>query len=99
MQQPEPISTSPDFTEDLMPAEAPQTVVKSGGVQLPQGMAATPLPTAEQPSAPAPVKPAAKATSLICEACNATFSVNLHAGVTQAVVACPTCNADNIVNG
>ena len=98
IQQPEPISTSPDFAEDLMPAEAPQTVVKSGGVQLPQGVAATQLPTAEQPSNATPTEPAGKPISLTCEACNATFSVNLPAGVTQAVVACPTCSADNIVN-
>ncbi|MDG1556417.1 MAG: hypothetical protein P8Q98_01310, partial [Candidatus Poseidoniaceae archaeon] len=95
-------------------AEAPQTVVKSGGVQLPEGTHAAPAaqqqpavaPTIEQPvpvaapAAPAtPAAPAEQATTktLSCAACNTGYSVTLPAGVPQAVVACPSCNADNIV--
>ncbi len=97
LEQPTPLQTKPDFADDLMPAEAPQTVVKSGGVQLPQGMEApapAPTPALVPETKPAPTH----ATSLTCQACNAAFSVTLPDGVKQAVVACPACNVDNIVN-
>ena len=111
LEQPTPLQTKPDFADDLMPAEAPQTVVKSGGVQLPQGMEApapvqdkhdgggaesNPVPTTAP--TPALVPETKPATSLTCQACNAAFSVTLPDGVKQAVVACPACNVDNIVN-
>tara|TARA_B100000768_G_scaffold69810_1_gene67080 strand:+ start:2286 stop:4805 length:2520 start_codon:yes stop_codon:yes gene_type:complete len=111
LEQPASVQTKPDFADDLMPAEAPQTVVKSGGVQLPQGMAvpapiqdehdgggaeSTPAPTtAPTPALVPEIKPA---TSLTCQACNAPFSVTLPDGIEQAVVACPACGTDNIVN-
>ena len=97
-----------EMIQDLMPAEAPQTVVKSGGVQLPEGTHAAPAaqqqpavaPPVEQPvPVAAPAAPAEKATAktLTCASCGTGFSVTLPAGVPQAVVACPSCNADNIV--
>jgi hypothetical protein len=91
--------------QDLMPAEAPQTVVKSGGVQLPEGTNLKPMtqeqtavvPPVEQPvSVATPVEQATTKT-LTCASCGTGFSVTLPAGVPQAVVACPSCNADNIV--
>jgi hypothetical protein len=101
-----PMAPNPyqELVQDLMPAEAPQTVVKSGGVQLP-----TSAPVAAPQSSTAPVVPepspqpvpAATASkeprSLTCTACNAGFSVALPAGIEQAVVACPSCGIDNIV--
>ena len=110
----EPVAREPEapapneMIQDLMPAEAPQTVVKSGGVQLPEGTQTTPAaqqqpavaPPVEQPvPVAAPAAPAEQAITktLSCAACNTGYSVTLPAGVPQAVVACPSCNADNIV--
>ena len=107
----EPIASEPEppapteMIQDLMPAEAPQTVVKSGGVQLPAGTNLEPIaqeqtsvvPTVQQPvSVSTPVEQATTKT-LTCASCGAGFSVTLPSGVPQAVVACPSCNADNIV--
>jgi hypothetical protein len=107
----EPIASEPEppapteMIQDLMPAEAPQTVVKSGGVQLPAGTNLEPIaqeqtsvvPPVQQPvSVSTPVEQATTKT-LTCASCGAGFSVTLPSGVPQAVVACPSCNADNIV--
>jgi hypothetical protein len=102
----EPEAPAPtEMDQDLMPAEAPQTVVRSGGVQLPEGTHSKSV-AQEQPAVAPPVEqpvsvavPAEQATTktLTCTACNTGFSVTLPAGVPQAIVACPSCNADNIV--
>lgn len=96
-----------EIPQDLMPAEAPQTVVKSGGVQLPENVAATPAPSvpepAPEPQEPTPPSPAptndigVRTRSIPCSACGTTFSVNLPQGIAQAVVACPACNMDHVV--
>jgi len=97
--QPQPVSQAPmhDFIDEAMTAEAPKTVVKSGGVQLPPSMQKN-APLVEE-SAPEPNVPEASAsTSQMCTACNAPFSVTLPDGIEQAVVACPSCNIDNVIN-
>ena len=94
-----------EIPHDLMPAEAPQTVVKSGGVQLPDNVAATPPPSASAPQPqestpdlPAPTPETVGGTrSIPCSACGTTFSVNLPQGISQAVVACPACKMDHVV--
>jgi hypothetical protein len=81
--------------------------VKSGGVQLPENVAATPAPSvpepASEPQKPTPTPPAPtndtglRTRSIPCSACGTTFSVNLPQGIEQAVVACPACNMDHVV--
>ena len=84
------------IADDLMPAEAPQTVVKSGGVQLPS---TRPTQPAEKTvvEAPAPEPPKNDGlTHLTCTSCGHKYAVTLPDGVPKAIVACPACNTDNI---
>ena len=96
---PAPQAAMQEFVTDLMPAEAPQTVVKSGGIQLPSSVVSKPAATEAEPtSTPASPEPAVDtSTRRTCQACGAEFSVTLPEGIAQAVVACPSCNTDNIV--
>lgn len=94
------LSLETEIPHDLMPAEAPQTVVKSGGVQLPENVAAPPPPQPQEatPTLPTPTPETEDRTrSIPCSSCGATFSVNLPEGMAQAVVACPACNMDHVV--
>ena len=96
--QPQPVSQTPmhDFIDEAMTAEAPKTVVKSGGVQLPPSMQQSASPVEEkEPELNLP-EPSAS-TSHACTACSAPFSVTLPDGIEQAVVACPSCNTDNVI--
>jgi PKD repeat protein len=94
--EPSPTTQMASVADDLMPAEAPQTVVKSGGVQLPS---TKPKQPAEKPEveAPAPEPPKGDGlTHLACTSCGHKYAVALPDGVPKAIVACPACNTDNI---
>jgi hypothetical protein len=76
---------------------APQTVVKSGGVSLPEGVN-TPSPkTVPEISAPQ-VQPEPTTKSVACSGCSTVFEVQIPPGANTVVVACPTCSRDTTVS-
>lgn len=84
--------------------ESPSPASVSGGIALP----VEPAPvSAEEPSpSPAPAAgfvtpPPAPAPSLVrhtCNACRAVFELDVPAGLTQAIVACPGCGVDQTIS-
>ncbi|MDE0556921.1 MAG: PKD domain-containing protein [Candidatus Poseidoniaceae archaeon] len=80
--------------------EAPKALVESGGIALPEGVSST-RPVVVEQQVPVVVEPqiAAVATELncVCESCGAGFEITLPAGVPKAVVACPSCQVDNLI--
>ena len=76
---------------------APQTVVKSGGVSLPEGVN-TPSPkTVPEISVPQ-VQPEPTMKSVACSGCSTVFEVQIPPGANTVVVACPTCSRDTTVS-
>ena len=43
------------------------------------------------------VAPVATELKCVCESCGAGFEITLPAGVPKAVVACPSCQVDNLI--
>jgi hypothetical protein len=80
--------------------EAPKALVESGGITLPEGVSST-RPAVVEQQVPAVVEQqiTAVATDLkcVCESCGAGFEISLPAGVPKAVVACPSCQVDNLI--
>jgi len=80
--------------------EAPKALVESGGIALPEGVSST-RPVVVEQQVPAVVEQqiTAVATDLkcVCESCGAGFEITLPAGVPKAVVACPSCQVDNLI--
>ena len=80
--------------------EAPKALVESGGIALPEGVSST-RPVVIEQQIPAVVEQqiTAVATELkcVCESCGAGFEITLPAGVPKAVVACPSCQVDNLI--
>lgn len=80
--------------------EAPKALVESGGIALPEGVSST-RPVVIEQQIPAVVEQqiTAAATELkcVCESCGAGFEITLPAGVPKAVVACPSCQVDNLI--
>ena len=81
-------------------SEAPKALVESGGIALPEGVSST-RPVVIEQQIPAVVEQQipAVATELkcVCESCGAGFEITLPAGVPKAVVACPSCQVDNLI--
>lgn len=81
--------------------EAPKALVESGGIALPEGVSST-RPVVVEQQVPAVVEQqiTAVATDLkcVCESCGAGFEITLPAGVPKAVVACPSCQVDNLIS-
>ena len=81
-------------------SEAPKALVESGGIALPEGVSST-RPVVIEQQIPAVVEQqiTAAATELkcVCESCGAGFEITLPAGVPKAVVACPSCQVDNLI--
>ena len=80
--------------------EAPKALVESGGIALPEGVSSTrPVVVEQQVPAVVEQQVPAVATDLkcICESCGAGFEITLPAGVPKAVVACPSCQVDNLI--
>ena len=97
-----------EIPHDLMPAEAPQTVVKSGGVQLPEGIeemmkqwaSENPVFTkefyyADNRSVRTQNLPVGVKTN--CSACSSSFIAPFPPNIFKAQVRCPSCGADNLV--
>jgi hypothetical protein len=85
-------------------SEAPVATVKSGGIALPEGVTSTPpvvieQQVVEQQVVEQQVIAVAKEMKCVCESCAAGFEITLPAGVPQAVVACPSCQVDNLISG
>jgi hypothetical protein len=80
--------------------EAPKALVESGGITLPEGVSST-RPAVVEQQVPVVVEQqiTAVATDLkcVCESCGAGFEISLPAGVPKAVVACPSCQVDNLI--
>ncbi len=85
-------------------SETPVATVKSGGIALPEGVTSTPpvvieQQVVEQQVVEQQVIAVAKEMKCVCESCAAGFEITLPAGVSQAVVACPSCQVDNLISG
>jgi hypothetical protein len=91
---PEPVTQTTQTSEgigELYPTAPVQTVVKSGGVSLPEGMATSkPVPELTQPTTtPEPVS-----KQVTCQSCSTAFGIRIPAGANAVVVACPSCSLD-----
>ena len=92
-----------------VPASAPTTAAESSpSVALPPQVAlpespttvavASSSPSVAQPAAsPPPTPPAPTAVRHTCTSCRAVFEIDLPAGLTKALVACPSCGVDQTV--
>ena len=82
--------------DELYASTAPQTVVKSGGVSLPEGVITS---SKQVPEISSPrVQPEPTSRSVTCSGCAAVFEVQIPAGANAVVVACPTCSRDATVS-
>jgi hypothetical protein len=82
---------------ELYSSAPPQTVVKSGGVTLPEGVT-TPSSKSvpKEPSQPeATSEPTPR--NITCQNCSSKFSIRIPLGASTVVVACPTCSQDTTV--
>ena len=90
---PQPVTQPTEGLNELYPAAPIQTVVKSGGVALPEGMTNSspkPVPELTQPAASA--EPVSK--QVICQGCSTEFAIRIPGGANAVVVACPSCSLD-----
>ena len=97
LSQPVAQSPPPQVLNELTPSAPVQTVVKSGGVTLPEGVM---NPTKTPPPQPAPVPeptPQPAQTRVTCSECSTVFAIQMPAGVTKVIVACPSCSKDSTV--
>jgi hypothetical protein len=91
--------TTPESTNDLYPSAPTQTVIKSGGVSLPEGMAtpsSKPVPELPQPTISTTPTEAAP-QQVTCQGCSSVFAIRIPEGANAVVVACPTCSLDATV--
>ena len=91
---PEPVTETTQTSEgidELYPTAPVQTVVKSGGISLPEGMAASkPIPELIQSTTtPEPVS-----KQVTCQGCSTAFTIRIPGGANAVVVACPSCSLD-----
>jgi hypothetical protein len=91
---PEPVTQTtqtPEGIDELYPTAPVQTIVKSGGVALPEGMATSkPVPELTQPTTtPEPVP-----KQVTCQGCSTVFTIRIPGGANAVVVACPSCSLD-----
>tara|TARA_B110000444_G_scaffold224352_1_gene227481 strand:+ start:17039 stop:19492 length:2454 start_codon:yes stop_codon:yes gene_type:complete len=93
----QPTTQNPSQTvNEVYTSASPQTVVKSGGVSLPEGVStpsSKPVPEITEPR----VQPEPTSRSVTCESCSTIFEVKIPAGANAVVVACPTCSRDATV--
>jgi hypothetical protein len=97
MSTPQPVAQS--VTQPIQ-NEAPKAIVESGGIALPEGVSST-RPVVVEQHIPAVVEqqvaPVATELKCVCESCGTGFEITLPAGVRKAVVACPSCQVDNLI--
>ena len=88
-----------------LPAQAPAPAAQTAttGVALPASSEPAPtvpavdIPAAEPPQPPQATPPPAPAPTLVrhtCSACGALFEIDLPAGLSEAITACPSCGED-----
>ena len=84
-------------------ASAPAAQPATTGVALPASSEPAPtvpavdIPSAEPPQPPQATPPPAPAPALVrhtCSACGALFEIDLPAGLSEAITACPSCGED-----
>ena len=91
---PEPVTETTQISEgidELYPTAPVQTVVKSGGVSLPEGMAAS-KPVPELIQSTTTLEPVSK--QVTCQGCSTAFTIRIPGGANAVVVACPSCSLD-----
>jgi len=96
----EPVAAEPTSSAEEKPlagVDQSQTAagVVHGGVSLPEGMTGPTAKATPPPVAPAP--PAATNVRHTCDSCGAVFEVDVPAGLSEALVACPSCDSDQHV--
>ena len=89
----QPVAQTSEGVNELYPSAPIQTVVKSGGVSLPEGIT-TPSskPVPELAQAPPVSEPAPH--QIKCQGCSTVFAILIPVGANAVVVACPTCSQD-----
>ena len=98
-EEPESVPSPPPAAEETKATtQAPHgsASVAHGGVALPDGVGAP-----AQPSSPAPSPPPTPTPATVrhaCTSCGAVFEVDVPAGLSEALVACPSCDSDQLVN-
>ena len=93
----QPTMPAAQLTGELYTTAAPQTVVKSGGVSLPEGVTPTSSKPASETS-PVQEQPEVTTRSVACSGCATVFEVQIPPGASTVVVACPTCSRDATVS-
>jgi hypothetical protein len=93
---------APQPTTQPVNNQAPMAAVESGGIALPQGVSVAPPAVDEEKVVEEQVieeqiVAVDQIMQCVCESCGAGFEITLPAGIPQAVVACPSCQVDNIV--
>ena len=87
-------------------ASAPAAQPATTGVALPASSEPAPtvpavdIPAAEPPQPPQATPPPAPAPTLVrhtCSACGALFEIDLPAGLSEAITACPSCGEDQLI--
>jgi len=104
---PSEVAMPSDSPSVSLPAGEPTSVPPaSGGIVLPSEVPPISSPQeAPPPSTPvavaSPTPPPAPAPTLVrhtCDACKAVFELDVPAGLTQAIVACPGCGTDQTIS-
>ncbi len=93
----QPTMQTPQMSGETYTSSAPQTVVKSGGVSLPEGVQAT-SPKVVQDITQSETQPEPLTRSVTCNGCGVIFDVQIPPGADAIVVACPTCSRDTTVS-
>lgn len=93
----QPTMPTAQVTGELYTTAAPQTVVKSGGVSLPEGVGASSSKPVSEFSA-TQEQPGPVTRSVACSGCATVFEVQIPPGASTVVVACPTCSRDATVS-
>ena len=94
----QPTAQPIESVSDLYTATPVQTVVKSGGIALPDGVS-RPTPAMSNPPSTHTLshEPPSPQTKVTCNSCSAVFSIQMPSGAPKVVVSCPSCNTDIIV--
>ena len=97
LSQPVVQAPPPQTLTELAPSAPVQTVVKSGGISLPEGVLTPAKAPSPQPAPVPEVTPQPEQTRVTCSECSTVFAIQMPAGVTKVIVACPSCSKDSTV--
>ena len=88
---PSPVTPTPEGVNELHPTAPIKTIVKSGGVALPEGMTTSKsVPELTQPA----THPESVSKQVTCQGCSTVFTIRIPGGANAVVVACPSCSLD-----